>query len=234
MFVPGYIFAPRLLHVGFTVALVGFVLVECLRVFGIGPWGGPIQDFIRKFTDHRDAGSMVTSHFYLLYGCALPVWLGGSSVVACLSGVLSLGVADAAASLVGMRFGRVRWPGTPKTVEGTAGFVLSLLAATEAVCLLSSSSRPSAASSVGWVEFLALSTISGVLEALTEQNDNLVIPLFMYTATHALVNAGGGVLGIVTLRSALFVAAALAMPHMLLARFTILKSLGISEPAHIL
>lgn len=32
-------------------------------------------------------------------------------------------VADAAAALVGRRFGRHRWPGTPRTAEGSAAFV---------------------------------------------------------------------------------------------------------------
>lgn len=49
-----------------------------------------------------------------------------SNVSASLSGILSLGFGDAAASLVGKRFGRCHWPGTKKTVEGTLAFIIAV------------------------------------------------------------------------------------------------------------
>ncbi|KAJ2646670.1 dolichol kinase [Coemansia sp. RSA 1250] len=104
LFVPGFI-NPPLLHLGFTVALVLFVWVEAIRVLAIEPGASSINQFMSQFTDSRDAGSIITSHFYLLLGCALPVWIGSSSVVASLAGVLALGIADTAASLVGISFG---------------------------------------------------------------------------------------------------------------------------------
>ncbi|KAJ1952351.1 dolichol kinase [Linderina pennispora] len=208
MFVPGFLAAPQLLHLGFTVALVGFVLVECVRLFGIGPLASPMRDFFANFVDHRDAGCLVTSHFYLLFGCALPVWLGGSSPVACLAGVLSLGVGDAVASLVGMRLGRVRWPGSPKTIEGTAGFVLSMFAAIQLI-----RARLDGPSSAGGLSFLLLSAVAGVLEAFTEQNDNLVIPLFMYAGAHAMSTGAG--LDIVRLGPASLVAFAVVLPDVI-------------------
>lgn len=52
--------------------------------------------------------------------------LFSSNVLASLSGILSLGFGDAAASLIGKKFGRYYWPGTKKTVEGTLAFIVAV------------------------------------------------------------------------------------------------------------
>jgi dolichol kinase len=46
-----------------------------------------------------------------------------------LAGVLVLGVGDAVAAVVGVFFGRRRWPGGAKTVEGSVAAVISMLLA---------------------------------------------------------------------------------------------------------
>ncbi|KAJ2711263.1 dolichol kinase [Coemansia spiralis] len=172
LFAPAHAAAPLLLHVALTAALAAFVVVEAARAQGSGRCAAAVDRFLRRFTDARDAGPVVTAHFYLLLGCALPVWLGGSWA-ACLAGVLTLGVADTAASLVGLGLGRRRWPYSPKTVEGTAAFVCALFAA---LSLVPAAGAPGAALR------LVLCAALGLLEALTEQNDNLVVALAAYAA----------------------------------------------------
>ncbi|KAJ2724753.1 dolichol kinase [Coemansia sp. Benny D115] len=194
LFVPGLLIARPVLHVGLTVALAVFCVAECARALHVQPWATVIDQFVRGFTDYRDAGVLVTSHFYLLVGCAVPVWLGGS-LVAQLAGVLALGVADAAASLVGVRFGRRRWPGTVKTLEGSGAFAASLWAAALSVHALAPAptAEAEAVAVVGpgpW-SMLVLCAALAVLEALTEQNDNLVVPLAMHAAAHVLARAEG-------------------------------------------
>ncbi|KAJ2645193.1 dolichol kinase [Coemansia sp. RSA 1694] len=213
-FVPGLVYARPLLHMGFAVALAGFVAAECMRALDIGPCSKPIDAFMRRFIDYRDAGPIVTAHFYLLLGCAVPVWLGGHSSVAGLAGVLSLGVADTAASMVGMKLGRVRWPGTAKTVEGTAGFCLSLLLAIGAVLRLEGAD----VSAGRWACYAAACLVLGVLEALTEQNDNLVVPLCMYALMQALTpnESAVGLAGWLAY-AALAAMALLALPRLALA-----------------
>ncbi|KAJ1670916.1 dolichol kinase [Coemansia sp. RSA 25] len=213
-FVPGLVYARPLLHMGFAVALAGFVTAECMRALDIGPCSKPIDAFMRRFIDYRDAGPIVTAHFYLLLGCAVPVWLGGHSSVAGLAGVLSLGVADTAASMVGMKLGRVRWPGTAKTVEGTAGFCLSLLLAIGAVLRLEGAD----VSAGRWACYAAACLVLGVLEALTEQNDNLVVPLCMYALMQALTpnESAVGLAGWLAY-AALAAMALLALPRLALA-----------------
>lgn len=58
-----------------------------------------------SFLDERDKGALAVTHTYLLTGCALPLFL---SSVSCshsgvLAGVLSVGVGDAVASIIGSR-----------------------------------------------------------------------------------------------------------------------------------
>ena len=86
-----------------------------------------------------------------------------------------LGVGDALASVVGRRYGRVYWPGgSSKTVEGSVAFVVSIMASAWVLRL------------VGWceefssVKYGMVVTALGVLEGVSDQHDNLVLPIFGY------------------------------------------------------
>ena len=109
-------------------------MAEYTRYYALYPFGAALHVFMSEFTDHKDSGPVILSHFYLLTGCAGTLWLeptqGG---IAHQIGVLTLGVGDALASIIGRRYGRVRWPGSSKTVEGSIAFVTSIFAS---ACLL--------------------------------------------------------------------------------------------------
>lgn len=54
---------------------------------------------MRSFTDSRDNGPLILTHFSLLIGCALPVWVlldsqSSSALVGRLAGIVSIGVGD--------------------------------------------------------------------------------------------------------------------------------------------
>ncbi|RCI06311.1 hypothetical protein CU098_011430 [Rhizopus stolonifer] len=183
MFVPGLSF----LQLAFGVALSAFIYLEYLRYFAIWPWGKSLHVFLTEFIDNRDLGPVILSHIYLLLGCASPVWLESSNVLASLSGILSLGFGDAAASIIGKRFGRYYWPGTKKTVEGTMAFIVAvwlsswiivysaaLLGIDDAARFVASAGRSE------WSDYSFVITLTGLLEAFSTQNDNIVIPLYMY------------------------------------------------------
>jgi dolichol kinase len=222
------------MHIAFSVGLAALIFLEYVRYFAVVPFGKEIHLFLVGFLDARDGGPIILSHLYLLMGCAAPVWLAEQHILAGLSGIFALGVGDAMASIVGKRFGRHRWPGTIKTVEGTIAFVLSVMIAAGTVFVgmwimsfafgnssstefaqtrhVSSSSsvatssspfipaagsssvvRPASLSSlstwedwsaVSWsvwgvVRYAAAVSIAAMLEAVSEQNDNLVIPVVM-------------------------------------------------------
>lgn len=88
-------------------------------------------------------------------------------------GVLSLGIGDAIASIVGRRVGYVRWsPASGKTVEGSAGFTVSVVAAASAMWLFG------AVDSFSLVAFTVTTVLVTLMEAVSAQNDNLVLPVY--------------------------------------------------------
>ncbi|KAI8068495.1 hypothetical protein BC940DRAFT_299233 [Gongronella butleri] len=187
MFVPGILFADSFLRLAFGVALAAFIYLEYLRYFAVWPYGKNIHMFLTEFIDNRDLGPVILSHIYLLLGCACPVWLGSSNLFASLSGILSLGFGDAAASLVGKRYGRWHWPNSKKTVEGTLSFIgvvfVSMLVILYTSAMLRIDSAMTIACSMGlsdWFGYFLVVCVSALLEAFSSQNDNIIIPLFMY------------------------------------------------------
>lgn len=218
LFVPALIARPHFLALAYGVALCVGLLVECTRALRVAQLGDTIEAYMRQFTDDRDdAGAgAITTHLYLLIGCAAPLWLhvglggggqrwaGGAGGVAQLlpmCGLLAIGVGDAAAAIVGNRLARThRWrPHSGRSVEGSLAMLLSMVvaggAALGAISLTSDAalvgSEVVAAALGGAEEGYGLGRGAGVaaalltttlLEALTDQIDNLVIPLHAYAA----------------------------------------------------
>ncbi|OLY84583.1 Dolichol kinase sec59 [Smittium mucronatum] len=96
-------------------------LFEAVRLSDIDPFSSNIMRFYSYFIDEKDSGTAVTSHFYLLLGCSISIWTSSSLSVPSLSGLLTIGISDAVASIVGSKFGKHKWFGTKKSVEGTLG-----------------------------------------------------------------------------------------------------------------
>ena len=163
--------------------------------------GEKIHHFMISFTDGRDSGLLLVSHFSLLTGMAVPVWLSTLSPAAdesraglpgitsmlrgvplpALAGIMALGVADTAASAIGKRWGRHKiCQGTKKTMEGTFGAVactmLSWAALDTILAVCSSQSLPVLHSPM-WASLLVSSMLSCILEASTTQLDNIFIPI---------------------------------------------------------
>jgi dolichol kinase len=88
-------------------------------------------------------------------------------------GVLSLGIGDAVASIVGRRIGYTRWSGASgKTLEGSAGFTISVVASAVAMWLVG------AVDSFGLAPFVVTTVLAMLMEAFSAQNDNLVLPIY--------------------------------------------------------
>ncbi|KAF9098290.1 hypothetical protein BGX23_006523 [Mortierella sp. AD031] len=192
MFVPGYLVDEPFMHIAFSVGLAALIFLEYIRYFAVVPFGKEIHLFLVGFLDGRDGGPIILSHL----------------------------------------FGRHRWPGTIKTVEGTVAFVGSVMVAAGAIFVgmwvmsfvfgdsassllqkatknaaaaqglstktsppraLPSSLPPAALLSFStWEDWSAVSwtlwgviryglavSVAAMLEAVSEQNDNLVIPVLM-------------------------------------------------------
>ncbi|CAG8493683.1 3837_t:CDS:2 [Paraglomus brasilianum] len=173
LFIPGYFLEPDFISLAFSVAFAAFIYCEYLRYFAVYPVGAKLHIFLSEFVDSRDSGPCILSHLYLLVGCAACVWLQGNSPIASMSGIITLGLGDAMASIIGKKFGKHRWSGTVKTIEGSLAFLIADLLGGYLVGLLSG--RPNQ-----WIPYIIVAIASTLLEAFSLQNDNLIIPLFMW------------------------------------------------------
>ncbi|CAM6085856.1 unnamed protein product [Calypogeia fissa] len=182
MFVPALLLDPEFLQLAFGVALSAFLIIEMIRAWRLP--GHQIENFMKPFTDHRDSGVLIISHFSLLLGCALPVWLNsgsGDRPLASYAGILSLGIGDTMASVIGYNFGSIHVSSkSKKTLEGTVSGISSVLVSCLILTpILSLTTGPAVLN--GFWSVLGASIIGGVLEAYTLQLDNAFIPLIFYT-----------------------------------------------------
>ncbi|KAI9595455.1 hypothetical protein BDF19DRAFT_71765 [Syncephalis fuscata] len=180
MFAPGIQYQPEFMHLAFSVAICVFFLTEYIRCLHIPPIGTAMNDFLIRFLDHRDKGPVILAHVYLLLGCAIPVWFHLGSPLALMAGLSTLGIGDALASTVGIRFGRYRWPGTNKTIEGTLACIIGVWISPWLLQLSLTNDQ--------WWSMLAVAILSGILECVSEQNDNLLLPPVAFSAIKLLVN----------------------------------------------
>ncbi|WVZ77926.1 hypothetical protein U9M48_025720 [Paspalum notatum var. saurae] len=183
IFTPAVIFQPAFLDLAFGAAFAVFLILEMIRIWEVYPLGRVVHQFMNAFTDHRDSEVLIVSHFSLLLGCALPKWMSSGlndRPLAPFAGILSLGIGDTMASMIGYKYGVLRWSKTgKKTIEGTAAGITSVLAACSIlVSLLASSGY---ILSQNWFSLLIAVTLSGLLEAYTAQLDNAFIPLVFYS-----------------------------------------------------
>jgi len=182
VYVSGLLCCPMLLYIASIAALVLMVMVEALRWSQIFP---PASNFLTKsltpFLDSKDCGSLILTNIYLLVGVSWPLWVYPGTLtlqpspLVLYSGVISVGIADSAASVVGSTMGRVRWSsGSDKTVEGSLAAIASSLMF---VWCLAEFCQVVV---VSWVAvFLAVLGMV-ITEALSKQVDNLTLPLVMY------------------------------------------------------
>ena len=170
---------PEFTNFASLVVLAAFIYVEYIRSYDIRPISKLINGAFAKFTDEKDQGSLVLTNIYLLIGTFLPLWITpeAKSVnkLILLSGVLSIGIGDSAASIVGSRMGHLKWPYSPtKSIEGTAASIIAQLVFLQLLFLNN------------FMEYqfglgvLLPVILTALLEAHTTQVDNIILPLTMY------------------------------------------------------
>jgi len=198
LFTPVLLTQPQLLAMALAIAFAALAAAEVIRLGNISGVSPRVHDFMSGFVDSRDSGAFFLTHFTLLLGMAAPVWLSNAledrparEVVAelwpaALSGIVITGVGDAAASIIGSQLGRNPVAiGSRKTVEGTASSIVASLIAWNVieqvfpgVALLRNSWGVNGILGGGARGWLAGATVlSSLLEAWTDQLDNIFIPL---------------------------------------------------------
>lgn len=100
-------------------------------------------------------------------------------VTAGLSGMVIIGVGDTAASMVGKLLGRVPiHAGSRKTVEGTVAGIASSLGAWCLLLWAGGMGVPGGMSWCWWLQLLLATAGAGLMEAVTSQLDNVLLPLW--------------------------------------------------------
>lgn len=236
MFLPTAFVDPAYVSLALALVLAVFLILDLLRASQLPPLSRPLAAFLTPYVDGRDLrGPVVISHIFLLIGCAIPLWLSlaalpraGGGVLAgwevpgrdmsMVAGVVCVGLGDAAASLIGRRWGRRKWLwGGGKSIEGSVAFAtavfVGLMAAntwlrvgewpvTGAGGQLSSPLPDGGSEGVvriatgvwswlsgsGPVPKTALcASVASLTEAvLTGGNDNVVVPVVLWTCVKAM------------------------------------------------
>jgi dolichol kinase len=98
-----------------------YIMLQLLRVIHMPPLGEVLQAGFSVFADEKDAGTLALTPIYLLVGCSLPLWLypsisseeiyAGQRLLPLMSGLLTVGIGDTAASVFGTWIGKTKWEG---------------------------------------------------------------------------------------------------------------------------
>ncbi len=214
--VPSIYIDPAFIALALGLVLAGFLILDLLRASQLPPLSKPLAYFLTPYVDGRDLrGPVVVSHIFLLIGCAVPLWLSLADAalagerpwrgwelrerdVSMVSGVVCVGMGDAAASLIGRRYGRRKWPWAGgKSLEGSAAFALAV-----AVGLsfgkfwlwlgqwddsnLVPLPQPAAMSGILVKAGVAACLASFMEAVLTGGNDNVIVPILLWLAVRAL------------------------------------------------
>ena len=222
MFLPATFVDPTFAALGLSIVLAVFLLLDLLRASQLPPLSKPIANFLTPYVDGRDLrGPVVVSHIFLLIGCAIPLWLSLAALprsgtdalagwevptrdVSMVSGVVCVGLGDAAASLIGRRWGRRKWLwGGGKSLEGSVAFALAVFVGLVAASVWLRiggwpvSGHPAPAAAAGgmsgmWPSLLqgwgvtmqktaACASMASLTEAvLTGGNDNVIVPVVLW------------------------------------------------------
>jgi dolichol kinase len=212
MLLPTTFFDPAFIALALSLILAIFLLLDLLRASQLPPLSKPLAYFLTPYVDGRDLrGPVVVSHIFLLIGCAVPLWLSlagmtffgedpwkkwevGSRDVSMIAGVVCVGMGDAAASLIGRRFGRRKWPWSGgKSLEGSAAFALAVTVGLTIgkIWLRLGQWDESDGRASSWLSTVTKAWVSACgasfMEAvLTGGNDNVVVPIGLWLLVRAV------------------------------------------------
>ena len=211
-----------LVALALALVLAVFCLLDVARAAQVPPVAGPLARFVQPFADGRDLrGPVVVSPLFLVVGCAVPLWLSVAAAAAAgaqqqhdadsagawpgwaaaparrdvpglVAGVVCVGLGDAAASLVGRRFGTHKWPWAGgKSVQGSAAFAGAVAGALVGVRGASALLGGVPGAARGAATVVAKAALCGGLASLHEavltgSNDNVVVPLVLWLAVRAV------------------------------------------------
>eukprot|EP00056_Hartaetosiga_gracilis_P022466 m.30738 g.30738 ORF g.30738 m.30738 type:complete len:475 (+) comp9658_c0_seq1:55-1479(+) len=197
LFVPLLYVDVRFLYYSLAFVFVLFVLAEFYRLSNAKPLSKWIDGVTARYVDVQDSGPLILTPIYLLLGIAIPIWLSsggggeGRSAVSTVhtttqvgahahtiqmstfAGLMSIGIGDTFAALVGRRFGRVYILFGNKTLEGLLGSIASQLVFAYILMQLG-------VVEVEHGKLILCVVVNACVEATTSQIDNFLIPILSY------------------------------------------------------
>lgn len=210
MLLPATYVDPTFAALALSLMLAIFLLLDLFRASQLPPLSKSLAYFLTPYVDGRDLkGPVVISHIFLLIGCAIPLWLSLGTIprtgtdylsgwevpireVSMVSGVVCVGMGDAAASLIGRRYGRRKWLwGGGKSIEGTIAFAIAVgLALVLAKAWLRIGGWP-ANNADSWIMTIGKAGVAACVASLTEAvitggNDNVIVPVVLWLCVKGL------------------------------------------------
>jgi dolichol kinase len=210
MLLPATYVDPTYAALALILMLAIFLLLDLFRASQLPPLSKHLAYFLTPYVDGRDLkGPVVISHIFLLIGCAIPLWLSLASLprtgtdyligwevptrdVSMVSGVICVGMGDAAASLIGRRYGRRKWIwGGGKSIEGSVAFATAVgMALILAKAWLRIGGWPSN-NHDSWFMTIGKAGVAAWVASLTEAvltggNDNVVVPVVLWLCVKGL------------------------------------------------
>ena len=210
MFLPTIFLDPTFSSLALIVVLAVFLLLDLFRASQLPPLSKPLTYFLAPYVDGRDhRGPVIVSHIFLLIGCAIPLWLSLAAIqlggempwtgwdvvrreVSMVSGVICVGMGDAAASLIGRRFGRRRWCWSGgKSLEGSLAFAIAVILGLSFAKWWLQIGGWDTNYGNSWARTLGKACIAatgaGLTEAvLTGGNDNVIVPVILWLLVRGL------------------------------------------------
>lgn len=183
VFLVGVLYQRLVLFLCAGVAFALFLLSEAIRVGKVQYLSDVLEHTVKSFVDNQDAGIIALTPIYLLVGCAAPLFLSPvafnkDTLLPLLSGVLAVGVGDSFAGFVGSIYGRHLWEGTKKSKEGTVASIISQFLFIGG--LMATGYLPVWSTSWEYVVCIVGVVTNAIVEAKTDQVDNLIVPLVTF------------------------------------------------------
>lgn len=211
MLLPTIFVDPCFIALALGLILAIFLLLDLFRASQLPPISKPLTSFLAPYVDGRDhRGPVIVSHIFLLIGCAIPLWLSLAAAprngdgpwagwetpvrdISMISGVVCVGMGDAAASLIGRRYGRTKWYWAGgKSLEGSIAFsvavTIGLMASWIWLRLGGWVPWPNATVTMDTLGKCAIAGIGASLleSTLTAANDNVVVPIGLWLLVRGL------------------------------------------------
>lgn len=186
VYVPGLLYQCHFLYIASVVIMAVFAILELARVIKLWPVDDTLEMSVKIFIDEQDAGNVALTPIYLLIGCSLPLWIHNSpcdltgstesEIIPLLAGVLSVGIGDMFASVIGSKMGRFKWENSIKTVEGTLASIVAQGIFIYGLFLLELIHLDLKEAALCGIAVIS----NALVETFTDQVDNLVLPILTY------------------------------------------------------